>query len=202
MCGVAGATCEVLKETDTTYAAQLRIVADGGANQLYDALTHWPIRNGARVQPTDFVPDIIEGDLDSIRPDVREFYSRLGTRQGWKAYVGEVPLLQDSWRRSADSRLAGAGSWIDRPTRTVQTCRSAWHAPQQRLWRTLKSSTALASSQQAGNTPRLHVIHQACISCARTNRASPQSEGTAAPLTLHRSRQAHSAGGWTMCCQP
>jgi hypothetical protein len=65
-----------------THAAQLRIVADGGANQLYDSLMQWPTKNGARAALTDYVPDIIEGDMDSIRPDVRDFYSRLGTRQG------------------------------------------------------------------------------------------------------------------------
>lgn len=56
-------------------------MADGGANQLYDMVSNWPSANGTRVKLTDYIPDIIEGDLDSIRPDVREFYRRLGTRQ-------------------------------------------------------------------------------------------------------------------------
>ena len=56
-------------------------MADGGANQLYDMLSKWPSSNGTKAVLSDFVPDIIEGDLDSIRPDVREFYRRLGTRQ-------------------------------------------------------------------------------------------------------------------------
>ena len=29
---------------------------------------------------SDYVPDIIRGDLDSIRPDVLEYYSKLGTQ--------------------------------------------------------------------------------------------------------------------------
>lgn len=57
-------------------AAQLKIVADGGANQLYDAVC----QQQGTVSPKDYVPDIIKGDLDSIRPEVLTFYQQLGCR--------------------------------------------------------------------------------------------------------------------------
>lgn len=41
------------------------ICADGGANRLYDV-------------NKDIKPDLIIGDLDSIRQDVKEHYSKLG----------------------------------------------------------------------------------------------------------------------------
>ncbi|KAH7307655.1 hypothetical protein KP509_22G071100 [Ceratopteris richardii] len=59
--------------------ASLRICADGGANQIYDSLPNlFPNENPATVRER-YKPDIIKGDLDSIRPEVKEFYSALGT---------------------------------------------------------------------------------------------------------------------------
>ncbi|CAL8469390.1 g8931 [Coccomyxa elongata] len=60
--------------------AHLKVVADGGANQLYDSITSWPIHKLPKLTPADFVPDIIKGDLDSIRPEVLDFYKQLGSR--------------------------------------------------------------------------------------------------------------------------
>lgn len=61
-------------------AAQVRIVADGGANRLYDALSAGSLQQDRLLSVSDFVPDIIRGDLDSIRPDVLEYYSKQGTQ--------------------------------------------------------------------------------------------------------------------------
>ncbi|KAL7271324.1 thiamine pyrophosphokinase [Rhizina undulata] len=50
--------------------AQLRICADGGANRLFDALNP--------EERTEYIPNCIKGDLDSIRTDVRSFYAANG----------------------------------------------------------------------------------------------------------------------------
>lgn len=48
--------------------ASLKYVADGGSNRLYDAFKH------DRKLLDQYIPDEIRGDMDSIRPDVREYY--------------------------------------------------------------------------------------------------------------------------------
>lgn len=58
--------------------AALRVCADGGANRLHDSF------GGAGVvdpsaERARFVPDIIVGDLDSLRPEVARFYEGLGS---------------------------------------------------------------------------------------------------------------------------
>lgn len=54
--------------------AVLRVCADGGANRLYDSF-------GANLtgDRERYIPDMIVGDLDSLRPDVATFYEALGT---------------------------------------------------------------------------------------------------------------------------
>lgn len=49
--------------------AKYRICADGGANRLYDSLSEQDRRR--------YLPDLIKGDLDSLRQDVEAFYSDL-----------------------------------------------------------------------------------------------------------------------------
>lgn len=48
--------------------AGFRVCADGGANRLYDVLSE------------EMIPDIITGDLDSLRPEVGKVYERLGCK--------------------------------------------------------------------------------------------------------------------------
>ena len=50
------------------------VCADGGANRLYDALG---ASEGSRDQ---MLPDFIVGDLDSLRPEVEQFYRERGER--------------------------------------------------------------------------------------------------------------------------
>jgi thiamine pyrophosphokinase len=55
-----------------------RFCADGGANRLYDWFASGA--GGSRVSSLDqYIPDTIVGDLDSIRDDVREYYTSKGT---------------------------------------------------------------------------------------------------------------------------
>ncbi|KAG8460620.1 hypothetical protein KFE25_011395 [Diacronema lutheri] len=53
--------------------ARVRVCADGAANRLHDGLR----TNERRAA---FVPDLIKGDLDSLRTDVRAFYAERGVR--------------------------------------------------------------------------------------------------------------------------
>ncbi|KAJ3125047.1 hypothetical protein HK101_006003, partial [Irineochytrium annulatum] len=62
----------------------IRLCADGGANRLHDRLAD----DAARSQ---LLPDLILGDLDSIRPDVRAFYESRG-----------VPVTSDGDQDSTD----------------------------------------------------------------------------------------------------
>ncbi|CAA6654282.1 unnamed protein product [Spirodela intermedia] len=60
-------------------AAQLRICADGGANRLHDEMpAMFPHESPFSVRKR-YKPDVIKGDMDSIREEVKEFYSNMGT---------------------------------------------------------------------------------------------------------------------------
>ncbi|KAF1838885.1 thiamine pyrophosphokinase [Decorospora gaudefroyi] len=50
-----------------------RICADGGANRLFDMF-----QGDLTEQRAQYLPDIIHGDLDSLRDDVRDYYAAQG----------------------------------------------------------------------------------------------------------------------------
>lgn len=57
---------------------RLRICADGGANRIFDELPiFFPLEDKNEVRKR-FIPDVIIGDLDSIRSEVFEYYQNLG----------------------------------------------------------------------------------------------------------------------------
>ncbi|KAL7112714.1 hypothetical protein ACP275_04G019500 [Erythranthe tilingii] len=59
--------------------AQLRICADGGANRLYDELPLlFPDQDAVAIRKR-YKPNLIKGDLDSIREEVLGFYKDVGT---------------------------------------------------------------------------------------------------------------------------
>lgn len=61
-------------------AAQLRICADGGANRLHDEFPElFPHDDPFDVRDR-YKPDVIKGDMDSIRKEVLDFYRNLGTK--------------------------------------------------------------------------------------------------------------------------
>ncbi|KAF8807026.1 thiamine pyrophosphokinase Thi80 [Phlegmacium glaucopus] len=66
------------------HSSQWRCCADGGANRLFDSFRTSEERN-------KYFPDLIKGDLDSIRPQVREYYSSYG-----------VPVSHDNDQDSTD----------------------------------------------------------------------------------------------------
>ncbi|KAF5455234.1 hypothetical protein F2P56_024833 [Juglans regia] len=59
--------------------AQLRLCADGGANRLYDEMPLLFPREDAVHVRNRYKPDVIKGDMDSIRTEVLDFYANLGT---------------------------------------------------------------------------------------------------------------------------
>ncbi|KAK9146936.1 hypothetical protein Sjap_006839 [Stephania japonica] len=60
--------------------AQLRLCADGGANRVFDEMPQLMPNEDALDVQKRFRPDVIKGDMDSIRPEVLGFYSNLGTK--------------------------------------------------------------------------------------------------------------------------
>jgi thiamine pyrophosphokinase len=64
-------------------SGDLMYCADGGANRLHDALgderDRWVVRKESLADGR-YLPTMVKGDLDSLRPDVRAYYvSKVGT---------------------------------------------------------------------------------------------------------------------------
>ncbi|KAI0951160.1 hypothetical protein AcW1_008271 [Taiwanofungus camphoratus] len=72
-----------------------RCCADGGANRLHDTLNSRlqseQDRDLRSFSSLRYIPDLIKGDLDSLRDDVREFYAALN-----------VPITRDSDQYATD----------------------------------------------------------------------------------------------------
>ncbi|KAF9236264.1 thiamine pyrophosphokinase [Melanogaster broomeanus] len=76
---------------ETLWAASTwRCCADGGGNRLYDLVGDAQTEDKQHLRNLYF-PDLIKGDLDSLRQDVREYYSSKG-----------VPVLHDTDQDSTD----------------------------------------------------------------------------------------------------
>ncbi|KAK8960898.1 hypothetical protein KSP40_PGU005686 [Platanthera guangdongensis] len=60
--------------------AKLRICADGGANRVFDGMPElFPDEDPGEIR-FRYKPDIIKGDMDSIRGEVMDYYSDLGVK--------------------------------------------------------------------------------------------------------------------------
>lgn len=60
--------------------AKIVLCADGGANRLFDEMPQlFPQQDSAFVR-SKYKPDVVKGDMDSIRTEVKEFYANLGAR--------------------------------------------------------------------------------------------------------------------------
>lgn len=111
--------------------AALRVCADGGANRLHDSFgDHNEDRDGDGLNDTAeqrrarFVPDVIVGDLDSLRPEVAAYYRALGTEvkihadqdhNDFEKCLMEIERRLGAGESTADAPTVGAG----RPERVV-----------------------------------------------------------------------------------
>uniref|UniRef100_A0A6N2MDE8 Thiamine pyrophosphokinase n=1 Tax=Salix viminalis TaxID=40686 RepID=A0A6N2MDE8_SALVM len=60
--------------------AQVRVCADGGANRVFDEMPLLFPSDDALDVRQRYKPDIIKGDMDSVRTEVLDFYTNLGTK--------------------------------------------------------------------------------------------------------------------------
>ncbi|KAH9838419.1 thiamine pyrophosphokinase [Rhodofomes roseus] len=72
-------------------ACSWRCCADGGGNRLHDLLKDIQEGDGQRDQRSLYRPNLIKGDLDSLRDDVREYYASHG-----------VPVVHDPDQYATD----------------------------------------------------------------------------------------------------
>ncbi|EXB67539.1 Thiamin pyrophosphokinase 1 [Morus notabilis] len=62
------------------HAAQLRLCADGGANRVYDEFPLFFPHEEASDVRNRYTPNVIKGDMDSVRTEVLDFYRSKGTQ--------------------------------------------------------------------------------------------------------------------------
>ncbi|KAJ9113663.1 hypothetical protein QFC22_005972 [Naganishia vaughanmartiniae] len=64
------------------HTAGVKICADGGGNRIHDTFQSFrvaPEEEACDVRES-YLPDIIKGDLDSLRPDVQNYYASKGVQ--------------------------------------------------------------------------------------------------------------------------
>ncbi len=97
------------------HASDWRCCADGGANRLHDLLSSVDDRptsyvarllglflQSQRTEADEYLPDLLKGDLDSLRDDVRQYYeARVGILP---CYSSAVVLLTPPSREYRSSR--------------------------------------------------------------------------------------------------
>eukprot|EP00891_Asterochloris_glomerata_P004684 jgi/Astpho2/4684/fgenesh1_pm.00067_%23_55_t len=90
-------------------SAQAVICADGGANRLYDELPSMVPGEDAAQLRKRYRPAAIKGDLDSIRPKIRQFYEGLGVHIIDNSDDQDTTDLQKclAWVREQQGALGG-----------------------------------------------------------------------------------------------
>eukprot|EP00985_Skeletonema_marinoi_P004800 scaffold2080_cov124-Skeletonema_marinoi.AAC.6 len=97
-------------------STSFHVCADGGANRLYDA-TIGPSSSGDDIDDNDaLVPDLITGDLDSIRSDVRSYYEKKGV---------PIVCVEDQNYHDLDKSLMAVEKWIEKLTTTSSSSSSS-----------------------------------------------------------------------------
>ncbi|XP_010474874.1 PREDICTED: thiamine pyrophosphokinase 2 isoform X3 [Camelina sativa] len=97
--------------------AKLRLCADGGANRIYDELPlFFPHEDASSIRHR-YKPDVIKGDMDSIRPDVLDFYLTLGTKVIDESHDQDttdldkcIVYIRDSASNQETSRILATGA--------------------------------------------------------------------------------------------
>lgn len=82
----------------------LRVCADGGANRLHDSFDS---AGDASEERARYVPDVIVGDLDSLRPDVARYYENLGA---------EIKVRDDQDHCDFEKCLVEVENWLSSST--------------------------------------------------------------------------------------
>jgi hypothetical protein len=117
--GEGGSPSAALLSAMWDHAAVI-VVADGAANHLHDSAAGAEQQQRGSDPAAQRLPHFIAGDLDSIRPEVREFYARRGVE------IAERPS-QDShdFEKSlilAKQQLDEVRAWVAPWLHTVTTC--------------------------------------------------------------------------------
>ncbi|VAH26450.1 unnamed protein product [Triticum turgidum subsp. durum] len=73
--------------------AKMRICADGGANRIFDEMSQMTNDLDRNSYIHMYIPEIIEGDMDSIRPEVKRYYSSQGSKISDKSHNQETTDL-------------------------------------------------------------------------------------------------------------
>ena len=80
--------------------SSLKICADGAANRLYDAT----VTVGVESTSNKYLPNIITGDLDSVRSDVLQYYEMKGV---------SIIRIEDQNFHDLDKSLMAVEKWIE-----------------------------------------------------------------------------------------
>lgn len=89
--------------------SDFRVCADGGANRLYDSF-----KSDVSEERAQYVPDLIVGDLDSLRPEVAAYYQVLGA---------EVKHEPDQDHNDFEKCLVEVEHWLRSSNDVSQTTR-------------------------------------------------------------------------------